>query len=185
VRQLLEIDRRLAPFTILGLEKPVAMRCTIPGVEPVDTTTAGIIDRLDSITDPETGEERIRVVDYKTGSRRQKDLPDVEAIFDPTRIKDHSDYYLQAFIYSHIVRQKTSQPVSPALLFIQHAGADDYDPTLKFGREPIRDIAPHADTFLQLLDKKIGEIFDPAIPFSPTDDRDHCSHCPYASLCGH
>ena len=185
VRQLLEIDRRLAPFTILGLEKPVAMRCTIPGVEPVDTTIAGIIDRLDSITDPETGEERIRVVDYKTGSRRQKDLPDVEAIFDPTRIKDHSDYYLQAFIYSHIVRQKTSQPVSPALLFIQHAGADDYDPTLKFGREPIRDIAPHADTFLQLLDKKIGEIFDPAIPFSPTDDRDHCSHCPYASLCGH
>ena len=185
VRQLLEIDRRLAPFTILGLEKPVAMRCTIPGVTPVDTTIAGIIDRLDSITDPETGEERIRVVDYKTGSRRQKDLPDVEAIFDPARIKDHSDYYLQAFIYSHIVRQKTSQPVSPALLFIQHAGADDYDPTLKFGREPIRDIAPHADTFLQLLEKKIGEIFDPAIPFSPTDDRDHCSHCPYASLCGH
>ena len=187
IRQLLENDRRLAPFTILGLEKPVSMQCNVTpadGSQPVVTTIAGIIDRLDAVIDPETGNDRIRVVDYKTGSLRQKDLPDIEAIFDPDHIKDHSDYYLQAFIYSHIVRQTTDQPVSPALLFIQHAAAEGYDPTLKLGREPVTDIAAYSAEFVDLLNKKIAEIFNPDNPFTPTADRDRCARCPYAHLCG-
>ena len=186
VRQLLETDRRLTPFTILGLEKKVTMPYTVPAIgdeQPFATTIGGIIDRLDSITDPAAGGERIRVVDYKTGGRRQKDLPDVEAIFDPARIHDHSDYYLQAFLYSHIVRRDANLPVSPALLFIQHAGAEDYDPTLKLGKEPVIDIATESTLFLELLDAKIGEIFDPANSFMPPADPDACKHCPYASLC--
>ena len=184
VHQLLEIDRRLTPFKILGLEKTVSMNYVLPaGNVPFSTTIGGIIDRLDQITDPVTGTQRIRVVDYKTGGRQHKDLPDVDAIFDPARIKDHSNYYLQAFIYSHIVRLTTSQPVSPALLFIQHAGAEGYDPTLKLGKEPVSDIATYDAHFLERLNEKIGEIFNPAIPFTPTDDRDHCQHCPYAALC--
>jgi hypothetical protein len=185
VRQLLETDRRLTPFTILGLEKRVNMPCSIGG--EMQTIIGGIIDRLDQVTDLKTGSQRIRVVDYKTGSRRLKPLPDVEAIFEPQNIKDHSDYYLQAFLYSHIVRQEPTVaniPVSPALLFIQHAGAEDYDPTLCLGKEPVSDIATVSDNFMQLLNKKLGEIFDPALSFIPTDDRKRCDTCPYAALCG-
>ena len=194
VRQLLQIDRRLAPFTILGLEKTVSMKYTVPAIAdeaPVPTTIGGIIDRLDQVTDPETGAQRIRVVDYKTGSRHHKDLPSVEAIFDPAHVKDHSGYYLQAFIYSHIVSLTASQPVSPALLFIQHASADDYDPTLRLGKEPVGDIATLATSFLALLDEKIAEIFNPAVPFLPpvtdsgasTSASDPCQRCPYYNLC--
>ena len=179
VRQLIEIDRRLTPFTILGLEQYVSMDLS-------KLRIGGIIDRLDSITDSQTGDQHIRVVDYKTGSRRLKTLPDVAAIFDPANIPDHSDYYLQAFLYSIIVKDKSlkSKEVSPALLFIQHAGTDDYDPTLCLGREPVRDIATVADEYMQLLNQTISEIFNEDLALSPTDDLDRCRACPFAPICG-
>ena len=179
VRQLIEIDRRLTPFTILGLEQYVSMDLS-------KLRIGGIIDRLDSITDSQTGDQHIRVVDYKTGSRRLKTLPDVAAIFDPANIPDHSDYYLQAFLYSIIVKDKSlkSKEVSPALLFIQHAGTDDYDPTLCLGREPVRDISTVADEYMQLLNQTISEIFNEDLALSPTDDLDRCHACPFAPICG-
>ena len=176
IRQLLEADRKLTPFSILGLEKPVKM--------PLDwTIVRGYIDRLDRITDPETGEERVRVIDYKTGAKKQKDLPDVAAIFDPVNVKDHSDYYLQAFLYSYIIRRETQVPVSPLLLFIQYTGADEYDPTLKLGKDPVRDIATVSDEFMTLLTEKLSEIFCQDLAFSPTEDNDRCRSCPYKMLC--
>lgn len=177
IRLLIETDRRLTPFTILGLEKRVDM----PWGE---TKVGGIIDRLDCITDPVSGEERIRVIDYKTGARHLRPMPDIEAIFDPAQISNHSDYYLQAFLYSHIVRQHQTEAVSPALLFIQHAAADGYDPTLVIGREPVTDIAVHSDRFIALLKETTDAIFSPALRFTPTDDRNRCRPCPYAALCG-
>ena len=180
LRLLLEIDRRLTPFTILGLEIDTFMPWQVDGRT---ITVGGRIDRLDRIVDTD-GTERIRVIDYKTGSRRLKALADVDAIFAQESLKDHSDYYLQAFLYSHIVRRDSNTAVSPALLFIQHAGTEDYDPTLCLGKEPVRDIANVAEHFTALLSEKINEIFNPAIDFVPTDDRNRCRSCPYASLCG-
>ena len=177
MRLLIETDRRLTPFTILGLEKRVDMPWG-------DTKVGGIIDRLDCITDSVSGEERIRVIDYKTGARHLRPMPDIEAIFDPAQIPNHSDYYLQAFLYSHIVRQHRTEAVSPALLFIQHAAAEGYDPTLVIGRDPVTDITVHSDRFISLLKEKTGEIFSPGLPFVPTDDRNRCRSCPYAALCG-
>ena len=110
-------------------------------------------------------------------------MSDVDAIFDPAQIPNHSDYYLQAFLYSHIVRQKHPEPVSPALLFIQHVGAEGYNPTLVVGHEPVNDIAVHSDRFITLLREAIDAIFSPDVPFTPTDDRNRCRNCPYAALC--
>ena len=177
IRLLIETDCRLTPFTILGLEKRVDM----PWGE---TKVGGIIDRLDCITDPVSGKERIRVIDYKTGARHLRPMPDIEAIFDPAQIPNHSDYYLQAFLYSYIVRQHQTEAVSPSLLFIQHAAADGYDPTLVIGREPVTDIAVHSDRFIALLKETTDAIFSPALRFTPTDDRNRCRPCPYAALCG-
>ena len=185
IRQLLEIDRRLTPFTILGLEKKVKINYEIvAGNERFTTTLGGMIDRLDSITTPD-GKELVRVIDYKTGSRRLKALADVDAIFAQESLKDHSDYYLQAFLYSHIVRQKSHDiPVAPALIFIQHASGDDYNPTLCLGHEPVNDIATVSESYMQHLSSLISDIFNPAISFSSTDERKRCSNCPYAHLCG-
>ena len=193
IRQLLETDKRLTPFTILGLEKeismPLAIRVNDHTADAQDThetilKIGGYIDRLDSVVDPETGEERIRVIDYKTGAYHIKPLADVDAIFDPENFMEHSHYFLQAFLYSHIIRRETDTAVSPALLFIQHAGTDDYDPTLKLGKERVRDIATEAPRFMKLLNETISDIFNADITFMPTNDMKRCHTCPYATLCG-
>jgi hypothetical protein len=176
IRQLLEVDRRFTPFRILDLEQWVFTE--IGGFK-----VGGIIDRLDSIRNPETGEDQIRVVDYKTGSRDASSLPDVASLFSSEAIKDHSDYFLQTFLYAHIVRSKSPNKVSPCLLFIQHAGGKDYDPTLSIGKEPVTDIATYSDEYISLFENLLAEIFNPQLSFTPTDDRKHCETCPFASLC--
>ena len=176
IRQLLEVDRRFTPFRIIDLEKWESTE--IGGFK-----VGGIIDRLDSIYNAETGEELVRVVDYKTGSRDASSLPDVASIFTPEAVKDHSDYFLQTFLYAHIVRSKSPNKVSPCLLFIQHAGGKDYDPTLSIGKEPVTDIATYSDEYISLFENLLAEIFNPQLSFTPTDDRKHCETCPFASLC--
>lgn len=190
LRQLLQIDSRLTPFTIIGLE---CLTKTTIETPHITTTIGGRIDRLDRITEinPITGlkEERIRVVDYKTGgSKNDKSLANVQAIFDAQELVKHSDYYLQTFIYSIIVRTSSqfnagNLPVSPALLFIQHAGKDNYDPILRFGRERIDDVENTREEFSRLLSDTIDQLFNPDIPFTPTADRQQCTRCPYFQIC--
>ena len=183
LRQLIEIDSHLAPFTILGLERMVKMKYEVDGSDH-QMLIGGTIDRLDRIT-MQDGSSRIRVIDYKTGSRKPKAMADVDAIFAMESLKDHSDYYLQAFLYSHIVRQSSKGvAVSPALLFIQHAGSEDYDPTLCLGKEPVTDIAEVSAHFMQRLEGIVSEIFNPTQPFVPTEEGQRCQRCPYAGLCG-
>ena len=192
LRQLLILDRQLAPFTIVGLEKDVVQPYAIRSLG-ITTILGGRIDRLDMIGSDTT--EQLRVIDYKTGSRRLTPLKTVEDIFDPAQLRNHNDYYLQALLYARLVCKNppssllispsSSIPVAPALLFIQHAGGEGYDPILRFGQEPITDMAtPEGDHFVELLSNKIEEMFNPALDFVPTDNQDVCSTCPYAAFCG-
>ena len=192
LRQLLTLDRQLTPFTILGLEKDVVQPYTIRSLG-MNTTLGGRIDRLDMVINNNDGTDLIRVVDYKTGARRLTPLKSVDDIFDPAQLRNHNDYYLQALLYARLVTKNPSSirsgvllpPVAPALLFIQHAGVEGYDPILRFGQEPITNMAtPEGDHFVELLSEKIEEIFNPDIAFVPTDDRDRCVNCPYAAFCG-
>ena len=181
LRQLVQIDMRLAPFTVLGLECDVRRQMVLNGATP-HITVGGRIDRLDQLSDG-----RIRVVDYKTGSRDLKPLAGVEAIFDPAQVHNHADYYLQTFVYADIVSRQqadgAARPVSPALLFIQHAAKEDYDPTLFFGKDRITDVAVYRETFDRLLTQKIEELFSPDVPFTPTADLKVCRTCPYLQMC--
>ena len=191
LRQLVALDLRQAPFRILGLEIDVYRPLSTFNVPRSTFKLGGRIDRLD-LVDEGTANERIRVVDYKTGASPIKSLPDVEAIFLPQNIHNHSDYYLQTLLYADIVRTDRPSsishlpsdiPVSPALIFIQHAGADDYDPTLCFGRDRILDISPYSQSFNELLNQTITEILSPDVPFRPTTDLQVCSSCPFATIC--
>ena len=153
-------------------------------------TIGGIIDRLDILTDKQTGKPRIRVVDYKTGNQPSSPIKNIDEIFDPNNIRSkHSNYYLQAILYSLIVSRSTEwnpagHPVSPALLFIKQAPANHYDPTLCIDKHPISDVTVYEEEFLTKLKHTLADIYSPDTPFTPTDDRKKCELCPYRMLCG-
>lgn len=186
VRQLIQLDLRLTPFTIHQLEYEVFTDFTVhQGNDLWQTTIGGTIDRLDSVTRDQ--QERIRVIDYKTGGGKMTALSDVESIF--TDSNPHNGYYLQTLLYSTIVRtdpclNDDRLPVSPALLFIQHTAEDDYDPTLLFGNDRIIDVQPFSAPFMELLQTCVDEIFNPDIPFQPATDPKTCRSCPFLQLCG-
>ncbi len=184
LRRLLELDKGLAPFTIMGLETKTIARLETPHLT---TTIGGRIDRLDRVRREEGG-ECIRVIDYKTGSKRISPLGDVDAIFEQQNLSKHSDYYLQTFLYGCIVRTSKlmnpgALPVSPALLFIQHAGTENYDPVLAFKDGRIDDVEKDRKLFGKRLKETVDEMFDPGKPFAPTADHQRCTNCAYQLLC--
>ena len=195
LKQLIRLDLKLAPLTIVGIELKVSKKFDIETAQGKRSIyIGGYIDRLDAVAangNPGIANlaERMRVVDYKTGRLSSKLPRNVEDIFNPEELSErHTDYYLQTMLYSLIVKHDSqinpaSDEVSPCLLFIQNAGSGDYDPTLKFGKELISDAAKYEEEFMEGIRRLIAEIYNPNVPFVPTNDLGRCTHCPYAALC--
>ena len=213
VTKLLKIDQQLCPFSILAMEEEAKvytqLSFTIPSGGALkggalkggalvssapdkhyNLTIGGIIDRLDVVTDKQTGKRRIRVVDYKTGNKPSSAIKSIEEVFDPKNIASkHSNYFLQAILYSLIVSgskewNAANDPVSPALLFIKQAATNDYDPTLCIDKHPISDVTVYEEEFLTKLKETVADMYSPDAAFTPTDDRKKCELCPYRMLCG-
>lgn len=183
IKRLLDIDKRRTPFKLIALEKEYTTDLTIKSSMGAFTVkVGGIVDRLDS----KNGE--VRVVDYKTGgSKFEPRLSTVVDIFEPAMIKYHSDYYLQTFLYSSIVNeQMPSEKVFPALLFIQHATAEDYSPILRLKGKDAMPISAYQSEFIDKLHDLLDDIFNPKQPFTPianADTTQSCSFCPFKRLC--
>ena len=197
LRQLITIDRRQAPFTIIGMEIVVSTTLGVATARGEKLfRIGGFIDRLDAVAangNPSAGgnlAERIRVIDYKTGRAQATHPKDIDEVFGttPQAMNKHSDYYLQAILYSLIIKNDrrfnpAQEPVSPGLLFIQNAGSEDYDPMLKLGKELLSDVAPLEAEFTEHLRSLLADIYNPAVPLKPTEDKKRCIYCPYAALC--
>ena len=208
ITKLLKIDQHLCPFSILAMEEEAKvytqLSFTIPSGGALkggalvssapdkhySLTIGGIIDRLDAVTDKQTGKRRIRVVDYKTGNKPSSAIKSIEEVFDPKNIASkHSNYFLQAILYSLIVSRSkewnaANDAVSPALLFIKQAATNDYDPTLCIDKHPISDVTVYEEEFLTKLKETVADMYSPDAAFTPTDDRKKCELCPYRMLCG-
>lgn len=208
ITKLLKIDQQLCPFSILAMEEEAKVYTQLSFTTPsggalkggalvsnaptkqYNLTIGGIIDRLDAVTDKQTGKRRIRVVDYKTGNKPSSAIKSIEEVFDPKNIASkHSNYFLQAILYSLIVSRSkewnaANDTVSPALLFIKQAATNDYDPTLCIDKHPISDVTVYEEEFLTKLKETVADMYSPDAAFTPTDDRKKCELCPYRMLCG-
>ena len=191
LRQLLHSDQRTAPFEMLALEDAVYTQIAF---ETEDNNVrkiriGGIIDRLDRVTDARTGVSTIRVVDYKTGIQATRKIKEIEEIFSDMNISQkHSDYYLQAILYSLIVDNSTKYNkqkdcVSPALLFVKQASKENYDPVLEIDSQKIANVREYNVEFEQHLKEVLHDIFNTNLPFTPTTDNTRCDKCAYRRIC--
>ena len=193
VKRLLDIDLELTPFCIVALEKDMFMNLDVNTDEGVrKVKVGGRIDRLDMVNDPKTGRQTIRVIDYKTGGSDIKTpVATIGEIFsaDEAGGKKHTDYYLQAMLYSMIARNDRklnpqALPVSPALIFIQRAFGENYDPVISLGRQRINDVEEYQAEFGEGLKALVANIYDRKEAFAPTANLKICTYCPYKPLCG-
>ena len=196
IQQVLKLDKKNAPFIIKGLELNVKKEiCFETNKENKKLLLHGYIDRLDECgSDKQINE--MRVIDYKTGSFKDKAPINLDDVFTRTNIhQKHSDYYLQAILYSGIIKNNkeynpNNLPVSPHLLFILQSSKDDYNSALYFdkkkedgGKTFLKDEPNLYPDFEEKLKEVLAEMYNPHVPFNITEDSKTCEYCPYLSLC--
>ena len=196
IQQVLKLDKKNAPFIIKGLELNVKKEIFFEtNKENKKLLLHGYIDRLDECgSDKQINE--MRVIDYKTGSFKDKAPTNLDEVFTRTNIhQKHSDYYLQAILYSGIIKNNkeynpNNLPVSPHLLFILQSSKDDYNSALYFdkkkedgGKTFLKDEPNLYPDFEEKLKEVLAEMYNPHVPFNITEDSKTCEYCPYLSLC--
>lgn len=193
VKNIVSFDKENAPITLLGLEKNIKQKFTLQTTNgPKQLNIIGVIDRLDCINIE--GNEYIRVIDYKTGSK-SKTLPSsIEDMFKPQdefASPNKHGYYLQTLLYCLILSSMASEKaiigsksVAPALLYPAFARENGYSPILKMDKAEITDASVFYEEFMSRLQSLLNEIFDYTKPFRPTSQAKQCEKCFYRNFCG-
>lgn len=176
LEDLVAYDRGRVPFTLLGLEMHTEQPLTLN--DGGTAVMSGFIDRL------EKKDGVIYVVDYKTGKYKELTLSTMDDVFNPKKIDDHCDYYLQTLLYARNVSLMSKVPehdsIVPCLLYPQKLTADDYDPAMPFNKQPIHCdqtvIADYEQHLRDLIDTiKNDDTYEP--------NTDQCRHCDYKAMC--
>lgn len=200
VERILRYDKSLAPIDLYGVEITERMELPLPDGRRVNVKFA--IDRLDEITDKKTGERRLRIIDYKTGSVNLE-CEDVESITEDGR---PSEQIFQLFFYSSLLgRMSGSYPrgsvkVYPEIYDIMKLTEGKASlPEFKSEKEekkgekgkvkseakkPARSYGDYSERFEQQLENLVGRVFDVGQPFQSTRDLRKCEKCRYSSICG-
>ena len=188
LRQILRMDMELyAPFQyIAGEAKGYEHYIEVPNpLQPGSTLQVrlkGIIDRMDC------KDGIMRIVDYKTG--KDKGAPaTIEDLFPPTDSKKRKSQAFQIMYYAYIMSmqpQFSKYRIAPTLLYTRTSSKPTKENIYyKLGTDFLTDFNTQCgQDFEERLKKVISEIFNPDITFDPTDDKETCRNCDFASLCG-
>lgn len=179
--QLIQIDKKVSPFSIVGLEYDFRQKITIDvNGEKRWVYVGGQIDRLDR------NDSGIRVIDYKTGGDKL-DFKEFDDIFNHETIKDTKAIF-QTFLYSFLVGQHfNDQSIFPMVYQVRNL----FDEKTSF-----KISSKNCDVFqngnFKPLEKEVHEklkgilqeLFDEQIPFVQTANKKSCEYCTYKLFCG-
>jgi CRISPR/Cas system-associated exonuclease Cas4 (RecB family) len=176
--RILEVDRLATPFTIVSLEKQIAVRIAIHSDRRLaHLNMYGFIDRLDNIGDT------LRIVDYKTGNA-QRTFPGIAALFDRNK-GNHA--VLQTLVYAcmtNIDRGRKYPRISPSLYIMKELFGEKHEARIHVvNQPPMENYFDIAQEFEAELNQLLVEIFLSDTPFTQTDDHRKCLHCPFADIC--
>jgi len=183
VYRVLEIDKKAAPFTILGLEKPVQFSIGFEnsGMKSV-LKTGGVADRID------LKNGTTRIVDYKTGKTADS-IKSIGALFENDRKKD-ADGWLQTLLYCEgYLNEESSAKLAPSVYKIKKVSDDRLSDKLviklpgKKEETVIEDYMTVREEFLNGLHNVVNTIFSNDEPFVMIPGSWECRYCPYKILC--
>lgn len=169
VRKVFEFDLEHAPIHIKGLEKHLKCTVSIPGEGEI--WLKGIIDRLD------IQDDFLCILDYKTGNDKVKKLDTIPVLFEEI---DHK-LNVQLLFYTLLVRRDLDKGASKLKAGIYKLRGFDNEVHWIYDGNQITD--EKINEFQVELTKKVGEIFNPAIPFSQTNNLKQCTYCDYKGIC--
>jgi ATP-dependent helicase/nuclease subunit B len=177
---ILDQDEAHAPFKILALEKKdqINFDFFVDGVKEC-ITLHGIIDRIDE------KDGITRIVDYKTGSDDLR-FSSIEEVFQ-TNGKKLNKALIQTLFYTHVYEQaNTKERVEPNIYSIRNMRTEgayfmEGRGKTRLAGDRLADIKLE---FVELLRKKLGELFDEHTPFTPTTNENSFTYSPYITLCG-
>ena len=180
--RILAMDAQYAPFEVVSLERETDTgyeRLLPVSVGDISVTVRlkGIIDRVDRKGDT------VRVVDYKTG-RDEKRIKSIVSLFDRDD-RQRNKAAMQAMFYAFLYEPRAApdEKITPGLVNAKELFGDQFDLRLILGKHPIDDYRPYAAEFTQALTGLLSELYDPAVPFTQTEDLKKCDYCPFVRLC--
>lgn len=169
-------------FYVAGAEDKAEIILQIPFKDTlVPLKLYGDIDRRDLAVTTD-GKRIMRIIDYKTGIKREKVNYSMDALFSGNG--DFPENALQIFIYSLMWTDKTDMQVSPMLYYIPSLSSNKFTPYICIDKYPVKDFHTIAMDFKEKLINLLADIIDPNKPFSPTENYRNCTYCDYKSICG-
>lgn len=179
VKNALLHDASIAPFSLIGTEIGGTFRYQVNPDLSVNVRYS--IDRADII------DGHTRIVDYKTGSAHV-DAKNLEDIFNGS---SDAKYLLQLMLYAQILEDRMLKeegvdagPIEMNIYEVNSPDSVKITPTVEKQPLEAHNQEGVAEYFNENLNRIISEIFNPDIPFRPTDNPDNCKYCNLHDLCG-
>lgn len=175
--EILKLDQSQAPFKIEALEQNGWLYNLKISHAPGFAALGGTIDRIDS------KEDRVRVIDYKTG-KDELDFKSVASLFsrDGKRNKAAFQTLLYALLYK-TNGTKSDLRIVPGLINRNNLFHDTFNFGLKMDGDFLKDARPLFPEFESHLQELLEEIFNPDVEFIQTNREETCKLCPYKEIC--
>ena len=161
-------------FKIIGLEQKLHTIIEIPEYA-LKINLLGHADRIDQVGD------KIRIIDYKTGSIRENDVIIKKNV---KLLNDLSDKSLQLLIYKYLYKKNNenivSENIEPGIFGLRKMSKGLFRLSNKsqfFSDENL--LIDCESMFIDLF----KEILNRDIPFKQTDDEKHCLNCDFVEIC--
>ncbi|WP_243345385.1 PD-(D/E)XK nuclease family protein [Parabacteroides sp. FAFU027] len=178
VQQVLEVDRKLTPFTYRASEERI--EDIISTDSDLTVKLKGSIDRVDEVN------EITRIIDYKTGAGVST-FNELSDLFNSEQ-KKRPKAVMQVFLYAWLYKRKyKTADISPGIYYLREIFGD-FDPivavsAIKGKKEKVEDFNILYADFEQGLKNCLDEIFNLDKKFVQTGIEEHCTYCSFKEIC--
>ncbi len=181
LQKIIETDLKITPFQLVSVERSYRRELEISGDGKSRTIQiGGLIDRVDK------PKEKLRVIDYKTGSAK-REFSSIDALFNAS-LSQRNAAAFQTFLYSWLVQEEhPGSQVTPGLYIMNSLYEEGFDPRLIMGsyskREVVESFENYQEAYLERLKETLSALFDSGKDFVQTDNEAICRNCDFSMIC--